>query len=128
MIAANLFDALGVAPALPGARCRGHHALHDPAEPGEDPTVVAQRHAQALELCSGCQSLGRCREWLDGLKPSKRPLGVVAGLINEPSRPGRPRKAGCWDHAQPLGSASFAASTPQGQTPASATAVDPPRP
>jgi hypothetical protein len=98
MIAANLFDAIGVAPSLPGARCRGRHATFDGAEPGEEPAVVAQRHRQALALCSACLSLDRCQAWLNGLPKSKRPAGVVAGQVwwnckpKSERQPGRPRK------------------------------------
>jgi Transcription factor WhiB len=99
-MAGNLFDAIGLAPSLPGARCRGKHRLFDEAAPGEDPATVAARHAQAIGLCSHCPSLTRCQTWFLGLNPSKRPLGVIAGQINrerpeerERRPPGRPRKA-----------------------------------
>lgn len=82
-IVGSLFAALGC-PALPGAKCRGRHRLFDPARKGERAEVVAQRHAQAVQLCAGCPSLDRCRTWVDGLKPSRRPTGVVAGRIVEP--------------------------------------------
>lgn len=55
----DLLAAVGVAPALPGARCRGKHHLFDDAEKNEAAEVVAQRHAQALQLCSGCTALAR---------------------------------------------------------------------
>jgi hypothetical protein len=79
----NLLDAVGAAPCLPGARCRGRHHLFDPAAAGEFPETVAQRHAQALGLCSHCPSLDRCRSWLDGLPRRHRPFGVVAGIVRE---------------------------------------------
>lgn len=41
----DLLDALSVAPALPGARCRGKPHLFDEAQPGEPLEVVEQRHA-----------------------------------------------------------------------------------
>ncbi len=88
----TLLGTLLGAPALPGARCRGRSHLFDPADTREPPEIVAQRHAQALELCSGCPSLEPCREWLDGLPKSKRPGGVVAGTVNQPPR-GRPRQS-----------------------------------
>lgn len=94
MSATNLFDYLGLAPALPGARCRGK-------EPGEAPETVQQRHAQALSLClRECPARERCQTWYLGLKPSNRPTGVVAGQVWENGKPkserppGRPRKAG----------------------------------
>jgi len=98
MIAADVFSALGVIPALPGARCRGKYTTFDEAAPGEDPAVVEQRHRQAVSLCERCPSLDRCRTWFEALPPRKRPHGVVAGQINRgpeerESRPrGRPRK------------------------------------
>ena len=95
----QLLDAIGAAPVLPGARCRGRHHLFDEAQPGENPDTVAARHNQALGHCSHCPSLTRCQTWFLGLKPSKRPPGVVAGqIIQGPEElerrpPGRPRKA-----------------------------------
>jgi hypothetical protein len=91
----SLLDAIGAAPCLPGARCRGRHHLFDEAQPGEHPATVAARHAQAVGLCQhSCPSLSRCETWFLGLKPSKRPLGgVVAGQVRGPRSAGRPRKA-----------------------------------
>lgn len=63
----NLFEALAAAPSLPGARCRNRSHPFDPPGLGEDESVVEQRHAQALSLCSLCPSLDRCREWVDSL-------------------------------------------------------------
>jgi hypothetical protein len=77
----SLLDAIGAAPALPGARCRRRHHLFDEAAPGEDPHPVAARHAQAIGLCSHCPAARRCAAWFDSLKPSKRPRGVVAGQV-----------------------------------------------
>jgi WhiB family redox-sensing transcriptional regulator len=94
----TLLAMLAGAPSLPGARCRGRHHLFDEAAPNEKPETVAARHAQAIGLCrNSCPSLTRCEAWFLGLKPSKRPLGVVAGQINlgaedrERRPPGRPR-------------------------------------
>lgn len=87
-----LLDAIGAAPVLPGARCRRRHHLFDAAAPNEDPEVVSARHAQAFGLCSHCPALDRCAEWFDGLRPSKRPHGVVAGQVRQPKPAGRPRK------------------------------------
>lgn len=83
----DLLDALSVAPALPGARCRGRSHLFDEAQPGEPAEVVGQRHAQALGLCRGCTALASCQVWVSGLPPAKRPPGVVAGRLR--SRPRR---------------------------------------
>jgi hypothetical protein len=88
----DLIAAVGAAPCLPGARCRGKYHLFDAAAPGEDTDTVAAIHAQALSLCQRCPSLARCKDWFDSLPPKKRPHGVVAGRVNNP-QPGRPRKA-----------------------------------
>jgi hypothetical protein len=77
-----ILEAVGAAPCLPGARCRGRHSLFDPAALGEDPDTVAARHAQALGLCSQCPSLARCEEWLYSLPPRRRPRGVIAGTVS----------------------------------------------
>ncbi len=76
-----LLAAIGAAPVIPGARCRGRHHLFDEAMPGEDPDTVAARHAQALGLCSHCPALDRCADWFDSLPKRKRPLGVCAGQV-----------------------------------------------
>ena len=88
----DLFAALGLAPALPGARCRGKHHLFDapPELDREDADTTAARHAQAIELCRGCIALASCNTWFDSLPPSKRPHGVIAGRINKPRPAGRP--------------------------------------
>jgi hypothetical protein len=98
-MAGNLFDAIGLAPSLPGARCRGKHHLFDEAASGEDSATVAARHNQALGLCSRCPSRSRCEAWFLELRPRKRPVAVIAGRINQGPEerecrpPGRPRKA-----------------------------------
>lgn len=78
-----ILAAVGAAPCLPGARCRGRHALFDSAAPGEDPDNVTARHTQALTLCTHRPSLTRCKAWLDSLPPRHRPCGVVAGVVRE---------------------------------------------
>lgn len=83
------------APALPAAKCVGRPHLFDPAERDEHPDVVEQRHLQALGLCQHCPALDDCRRWIEGLRPSQRPAGVVGGEIREPARPvkrPKPRK------------------------------------
>lgn len=78
----RLLLSLAGCPALPGARCRNRAHLFDEAGPHEDPDVVSQRQAQAIELCARCPSLTRCGDWLNSLPKRKRPAGVVAGRIN----------------------------------------------
>ena len=89
----DLLAALAGAPSLPGAKCRGRHALFDaPSElDREPPAVTEQRHAQALSLCRTCPALASCQQWYDSLPRAQRPSGVVAGQIT-PTGPGRPRK------------------------------------
>lgn len=87
----NLLAAVGAAPALPGARCRGRSHLFDERAEREDPETAAERHQQALGLCSHCPALASCSEWFGSLTPARRPYGVVAGRLIQP-RAGRPRK------------------------------------
>lgn len=87
---AGLLDAIGAAPALPGARCRGKAHLFDAAGKHEAPETTEQRHTQALGLCRLCPSLAGCTTWFDTLPATRRPKGVVAGRLNTPKPPGRP--------------------------------------
>jgi hypothetical protein len=80
----DILAAVGAAPALPGAKCRGRHHLFDPAGLSEDPNTVAARHALALSLCEHCPALARCEAWLESLPPRRRPHGVIAGTVKEP--------------------------------------------
>jgi WhiB family redox-sensing transcriptional regulator len=89
----SLLLAMAGAPALVGARCRGKGHLFDGPTIGEPTEVMNARHAQALGLCTHCPALQRCREWYSTLTPRKRPEGVVAGLVNMPTR-GRPKAVG----------------------------------
>ncbi|MGP4058782.1 hypothetical protein ACTWP6_28845 [Mycobacterium sp. 4D054] len=89
----SLFDAVGLAPSLPGAKCRGRHSLFDDAATGEHPDVVVRRHAEAIVLCARCPALDRCVDWYESLPRSQRPFGVVAGIVNRPKAVGRPRKS-----------------------------------
>lgn len=88
----TLLAAVGAAPALPGARCRGKHHLFDEQGKHEAPETAAERHAQALGLCTHCTALASCQTWFNTLKPSRRPQGVVAGRLNTPRPAGRPRQ------------------------------------
>jgi hypothetical protein len=91
MSAVNLFDALGVIPALPGARCRRRSALFD-LRALDDPARL-DAEATALRLCQLCPAAEPCRRWFDALPPRRRPHGVIAGRVNRPHQPGRPSKA-----------------------------------
>ena len=75
---------VGAAPCLPGAKCRGRHALFDPPALGEPANVVEARHDLALGLCEYCPALSRCRDWLASLPPQRRPVGVIAGTVRQP--------------------------------------------
>jgi len=75
-----LFGALhGLAPNMPDAACKANHALHDEYRPGE--VDATERHAAAFTICATCRELQQCREWVEGLRPSQRPSGVVAGRL-----------------------------------------------
>lgn len=80
----DLLAELAVAPAFPGALCRGRPHLFDGKSGRESTPAAEARYAQALALCERCPSLERCGDWLDGLPRSRRPLGVVAGRIRAP--------------------------------------------
>jgi hypothetical protein len=83
---ADLFAALGAAPRLDGALCKGKHALFG----GEDPADVEA----AIELCSRCPCARPCRTWADSLPPNSLD-GVVAGerYTWVQQAMGRPRKS-----------------------------------
>lgn len=87
-----ILEAVGAAPCLPGARCRGKHHLFDVAALHEPPKAVEARHRPALGLCSRCPALARCQDWFNSLPPRQRPEGVVAGKLR-PAEVGRPRKS-----------------------------------
>lgn len=79
-------------PDLHGARCAGLADLFEATvdEHGKADTRTEREHARiaALRLCNGCPALAPCRAWLDGLRPTRRPRGVVAGQVIAAS--GRP--------------------------------------
>ena len=72
-------------PDLPGAACWGRWDLFDPErerEPGQRIEDAYDRHQLAVSIClNECPSLDACRSWVESLKPSKRPVGVVAGRV-----------------------------------------------
>lgn len=88
-------------PALPGAPCKGRSELYE--------RTVGERHVvgqltkaelenarcEALRLCNNrCPELDACRAWLGALPATRRPRGVVAGLVitssGTPARTGTP--------------------------------------
>ena len=72
-------------PDLPGARCAGLADLFEATvdEHGKADTRTERERARiaALRLCNACPALAPCRAWLDGLRPTWRPRGVVAGQV-----------------------------------------------
>lgn len=82
---AGLLDELASAPQLPGARCHGRHELYDATIPSGEIRNTSNRleaaRATALKVCNACPALPQCRAWIDGLAPTQRPLGVVAGQV-----------------------------------------------
>lgn len=78
---AALLEAIGLAPDLPGALCRGMFAAFDPPEVGEPAHDVHHRHQVALRMCRTCPALASCRHWFDRLPKHQRPSGVIAGLV-----------------------------------------------
>lgn len=84
---------VGWIPDLPGARCRGRHELFDATIRGRrdasatlpSRAELAEARSEALRICAACPALTACRSWVDDMRPSRRPRGVVAGRIVEPT-------------------------------------------
>lgn len=93
MSVASLFDAIGLAPSLPGAKCRGRHHLFDPPEADTNAEDAEYAEKAALKICSWCPALARCADWVESLPKSKRPPGVIAGTVNRTAARGRPRRS-----------------------------------
>lgn len=89
---AELLGAMRDTPRLSGARCVGLSELFDPPPIGTELGAQAEHTAAAVAICTACPALMACRAWLDGLTPSARPAGVVAGRLSTPG-PRRRRKA-----------------------------------
>ena len=71
----ELLLALAGTPALPGARCRGRHALF-----GREDGIDGQRRRQAAAMCRRCPALEPCREWADSQR-LRHLNGVIAGRL-----------------------------------------------
>ena len=74
-------------PALPGARCKGRSDLFERTV-GEHrmtgrltKTEVDDARREALRVCGACGAQTPCRAWLSSLPASRRPPGVVAGVV-----------------------------------------------
>lgn len=79
---ASLSESLAGVPRLPGAACAGRWDVFDPARDGEDVEDLKFRHSAAQRICvTECPCLADCRSWVESLKPSKRPVGVIAGEV-----------------------------------------------
>jgi WhiB family transcriptional regulator, redox-sensing transcriptional regulator len=70
----SLAGALTGVPELRGARCRGQWEVWDETD---DPELIEF----AKNQCLACPALAECKEWFVSLKPSKRPIGTVAGQL-----------------------------------------------
>lgn len=87
-------------PALPDARCRGRAALFEAtiATRGPIKAELENARSEALRLCRTCPALGPCGVWLTGMPQTRRPRGVVAGMIvtasGLPARTRTPSTAG----------------------------------
>lgn len=80
----SLVGALGGIPLLAGALCKGQPEIWDepsPASRDPDPSDTAGRLKFALNACQRCPALAACTQWVTSLRPSKRPVGVVAGEL-----------------------------------------------
>ncbi|WP_111510933.1 hypothetical protein [Mycobacterium kyogaense] len=75
----QFLESLAGIPDLPGARCRGEHALFDAGRSHETADTLRDRHGQALAICARCPALDACGQWVDSLPKSQRPHGVIAG-------------------------------------------------
>jgi WhiB family redox-sensing transcriptional regulator len=74
-------------PDLRGASCKRKSGLFERTA-GEHhkagrltKTELDDARREALRLCASCCAALECRAWLDALPVSRRPTGVVAGLV-----------------------------------------------
>lgn len=77
-------------PDLAGASCKGEAHLFETtigAHGGPTKDELQAARTTALRLCASCPALDPCRAWLDGLRPTRRPQGVVAGRIVNAANP-----------------------------------------
>ena len=79
----ELVGQLANIPDLPGARCRGRSELFDQTIIGvhgvNDTENLDYARNAALRLCAQCPALDPCRAWFAALRPTQRPVGVIAG-------------------------------------------------
>ncbi|SIK28854.1 hypothetical protein [Mycobacteroides abscessus] len=74
-------------PELPGAPCKGRSDLFERTV-GEHrmtgrltKTEVDDARSEALRICASCPALDPCRAYVGALPATRRPRGVVAGLV-----------------------------------------------
>lgn len=86
--------AIASSPTLSGAVCvdPGAREVFDAAAERISDVDVLE---DALFACARCPARQDCREWVQGLPASQRPLGVVGGLVIVEGKrgPGRPRRS-----------------------------------
>ena len=88
----DLAEALGSAPRLDGALCKGRGPdLFDEPPAGTNAAVAAERAATAVATCRRCDALVPCTRWLGDLPAAQRPAGVVAGRVSAPELAQAPR-------------------------------------
>lgn len=75
-------------PVLPGAPCKGKSDLYELTicDRSQGRNVgspeLENARCEALRLCNNrCPALASCRAWLDAEPATRRPRGVVAGLV-----------------------------------------------
>jgi WhiB family transcriptional regulator, redox-sensing transcriptional regulator len=74
----TLLGALSAAPKLPGARCKGRSEW----DSWDDPELVEY----TLHQCTRCPAIELCENYFLSLRPSQRPVGVIAGRLNRPRK------------------------------------------
>lgn len=82
-----LIAILSDTPRLPGALCRDHPDLFDATHASGKAAMtrhLTEARAAAKAVCRACPAIDPCGQWADGLRPSERPGGVVAGKVARP--------------------------------------------
>lgn len=77
----DLFGMLAGVPNLSGALCKGQAPDFDNDDGDTGVTLLL------AQFCEACPALKPCGEWVDSLRPSQRPSGVVAGRYYRPRKP-----------------------------------------
>jgi hypothetical protein len=79
-----LIAILSDTPRLPGALCRAYPDLFDATHAIGQAAMtrhLAEARAQAKSVCRTCPALTECAAWVESLRPSERPGGVIAGRV-----------------------------------------------